>query len=256
MLRKKQATPHSAPMTDSAELDLALEDAGGLSAFGAQKQATVRLSQSAETIQAFAALGILGAQWRSTAQSALVMALTALSSSGTQMDNPTQSFVAVVEMLADVTEDKFLTSLTDDDCQRLVVVRDKLTSLVGETENHLFTPLKDFIENLIEGYEEEFDMTILAKQPDISDTLLSLGPRGFAAAYGDDEPDYADTTYTDATLIEVNPNYKGIRVELADGEHSYKRGLAAAYGDDEPDYADAAYTDATLIEVNPNYGKR
>lgn len=37
MLREKQATPQSAPMTDSAELDLALEDAGGLSAFGAQK---------------------------------------------------------------------------------------------------------------------------------------------------------------------------------------------------------------------------
>ena len=195
-------------------------------------------------------MGILGAQWRSTAQSALVMALTALSSSGTQVDNPIQSFVAVVEMLADVTEDKFLTSLTDDDCQRLAVVRDKLTSLVGEAENHLFTPLKDFIGNLIEKYEEEFDMAILAEDPDSRETLLGLGPMGLAAAYGDDEPDYTDDTYTDDTLIEVNPNYKGIRVELADGEHSYKRGLAAAYSDDEPDY-----TDVTFIEVNPNYGK-
>lgn len=246
MLREKQATPHSAPMTDSAELDLALEDAGGLSAFGAQKQATVRLSQSAETIQAFAALGILGAQWRSTAQSALVMALTALSSSGTQVDNPTQSFVAVVEMLADVTEDKFLTSLTEGDCQRLAVVRDKLTSLVGEAENHLFTPLKDFIDNLIEKYEEEFDMAILAEDPDLRETLLGLGTMGLEAAYGDDEPEY-----TDVTFIEKNPNYIGISVELDNGEHSYKRGLAAAYGDDEPDY-----TDVTFIEVNPNYGKR
>ena len=251
MLREKQATPHSTPRTDSVELDLALEDAGGLSPFGVQKQAAVRLSQSAETIQAFAALGILGAQWRSTAQSALVMALTALSSSDTQADSSSQSFVAAMEMLADVTEDKFLASLTDDDCQRLAVVRDKLTDLVGETENHLFTPLKDFIGNLIEKYDEEFDMTILAQPPDQRNALLGLGPRGLAAAYGDDEPDYTDGTYVDATLIEVNPNYKGIRVELGDGEHSYKRGLAAAYGDDEPDY-----TDATLIEVNPNYGKK
>ncbi len=256
MSREKQATPHSVPMTDSVELDLVLEDAGGLSPFGAQKQAAVRLSQSAETIQAFAALGILGAQWRSTAQSALVMALTALSSSDPQVDNPAQSFVAAVEMLVGVTEDKFLASLTDDDCQRLVAVRDKLTDLVGEAENHLFTPLKDFIGNLIEKYEGEFDMAILVESPDQRDALLSLGLRGLEAAYGDDEPDYTDATYTDATLIEVNPNYKGSRVELADGEDSYKRGIAAAYGDDEPDYTDATYTDATLIEVNPNYGKR
>ena len=80
MPREKQTdSAHVTPITDSAELDFALEDAGGLSAFGAQKQATVRLSQSAETLQALAALGILGVQWRATAPSALVMALTALS---------------------------------------------------------------------------------------------------------------------------------------------------------------------------------
>ena len=202
MLREKQATPHSAPMTDSVELDLALEDAGGLSPFGVQKQATVRLSQSAETIQALAALGILGAQWRSTAQSALVMALTALSSSSTQADNPAQSFVAAVEMLVGFTEDKFLASLTDDDCQRLVAARDKLTDLVGEAENHLFTPLKDFIGSLIEKYEDTSDIARLAESPDRRDALLDLGPRGLAAAYGDDEPDY-----TDVAFIEVNPNY-------------------------------------------------
>ena len=245
MLREKQATPHSAPMTDSAELDLALEDAGGLSAFGVQKQATVRLSQSSETIQVLAALGILGAQWRSTAQSALVMALTALSSSSTRADSPSQSFVAAVEMLVGVTEDKFLASLTDDDCQRLAAARDKLTDLVGEAENHLFAPLTNFIGNLIEKHEEKSDMAILAESPDQRDALLSLGPRGLEAAYGDDEPDY-----TDVTFIKVNPNYKGIRVESGNGEHSSGRGLAAAYGDDEPDY-----TDVTFIEVNPNYGK-
>ena len=206
-------------------------------------------ARAAETIQALAALGILGAQWRATAQSALVMALTALSSSGTQADNPIQSFVAAVEMLVDVTEDKFLTSLTDDDCQRLAVVRDKLTDLVGEAENHLFTPLKDFIGNLIEKYEEEFDMAILVETVRTHrEVLLSLGPRGLEAAYGDDEPEY-----TDVTFIEKNPNYTGIRVELADGSIHLERGLAAAYGDDEPEYT---YTDATLIEVNPNYGKR
>ena len=246
MLREKQANPHSAPMTGSAELDFALEDASGLSAFGVQKQATVRLSQSAETIQVLAAMGILGAQWRSTAQSALVMALTALSSSGTRADSPSQSFVAAVEMLVGVTEDKFLASLTDDDCQRLAAARDKLTDLVGEAENNIFTPLKDFIGSLIEKYEERFDMAILAETPDRRDALLNLEPRGLEAAYGDDEPDY-----TDVTFIEVNPNYKGIRVESGNGEHSSGRGLAAAYGDDEPDYTDVAF-----IEVNPNYGKR
>jgi hypothetical protein len=246
MLREKQATPHSAPMTDSAELDLALEDAGGLSALGVQNQATVRLSESFETIQALAALGILGAQWRATAQSALVMALTALSSSGTQADNPTQSFVAAVEMLAGVTEDKFLTSLTDDDCQRLVAARDKLTDLVGETENHHFSLLKDFIGSLIEKYEEKFDVAILAENPDPRAVLLGLGPMGLEAAYGDDEPEYTDVTFT-----EKNPNYTGIRVELGNEEHSSGCGLGAAYGDDEPEY-----TDVTFIKVNPNYGKR
>ena len=246
MLREKQATPHSAPMTNSAELDLALEDTGGLSAFGVQNQATVRLSESLEIIQALAALGILGAQWQATAQSALVMALTALSSSGPQANSPSQSFVAAVEMLVDVMEDQFLASLTDDDCQRLVAARNKFTNLVGETENHLFAPLKDFIGNLIEKYEEKFDVAILTENPGSREVLLGLGPMGLAAAYGDDEPDY-----TDATFTEKNPNYKGIRVELGNREHPSGGGLEEAYGDDEPDY-----TDATFIEVNPNYGKK
>ena len=76
-------------------------------------------------------------------------------------------------------------------------------------------------------------------------SLLSLGPRGLEAAYGDDEPEY-----TADMLIEVNPDYKGASVELGDGERSPRRGLAAAYSNDEPEY-----TADMLIEVNPNYGK-
>ena len=246
MLLEKQASLPVTSMIDLDELDRVLDDAGGLSAFDVQNQATVRLSQISETIQALAALGILGAQWQATAQSALIMALTVLRSSSTQANNPAQSFVAAVEILVGVTEDKFLASLTDEDCQRLVAARDKLTNLVGEAENHLFTPLKNFIGSLIEKYEDKFDVAILAENPDPREALLGLGPMGLEAAYGDDEPEY-----TDVTFIEKNPNYTGIRAELSNEEHSSGRGLAAAYGDDEPDY-----TDVTFIEVNPNYGKR
>ena len=251
MLLEKQASPHVPSMTDLAEIDLAPDDAGEPRAFRARNIAAVRLSSalvahSSETIQALKTPGILDAEWQAREQPALMRVLAALRSSGTQVNSPSQLLVAAIEVLAGVMEDQLLASLTDDDCQRLVAARDKLIDFIGENENHLFVPLKDFIGNLIEKYEERFDVAILAENADPREVLLGLGPMGLDAAYSDDEPEY-----TDVTFIEKNPNYTGIRAELSNEEHSSGGEPAAAYGDDEPEY-----TDATFIKVNPNYGKK
>ena len=83
MSTDKQRTPQALPTADRA-LDIALEDAGGLSALGPQKQASVRFDssstlQGSDTIMSLAALGIFGAQWRNTAQFALTLLLASLS---------------------------------------------------------------------------------------------------------------------------------------------------------------------------------
>jgi hypothetical protein len=249
MLLEKQASPHVPSMIDLAELDLAPDDAGEPRAFRVRNLASVRLSSalvlhSSETIQALKTPGISDTQRQATEQSTLVRVLAALKPSGIQTDSPSQSFVAAVEMLVGVMEDQFLASLTDDDCQRLAAARDKLIDLIGESENHLFAPLTDFIGHLIEKYKEKF-VAILAEPLDPQDALLSLGAQGLEAAYGDDEPEY-----TEDMLIEVNPDYKATSVESGDEQHSSGRGLEAAYGDDEPEY-----TEDMLIEVNPDYGK-
>ena len=249
MLLEKQASPHVPSMIDLAELDLAPDDAGEPRAFRVRNLASVRLSSalvlhSSETIQALKTPGISDTQRQATEQSTLVRVLAALKPSGIQTDSPSQSFVAAVEMLVGVMEDQFLASLTDDDCQRLAAARDKLIDLIGESENHLFAPLTDFIGHLIEKYKEKF-VAILAEPLDSQDALLSLGAQGLEAAYGDDEPEY-----TEDMLIEVNPDYKATSVESGDEQHSSGRGLEAAYGDDEPEY-----TEDMLIEVNPDYGK-
>ena len=62
----KQHPPNTTSTSDHAELDIAFEDAGGLSAAGYQKQASVRFGSSPvpqgfETIMSLAALGISGA---------------------------------------------------------------------------------------------------------------------------------------------------------------------------------------------------
>ena len=251
MLLEKQASPHIPSTIDLAELDLAPDDAGEPRAFRVRNLASVRLSSargfySSETIQALKTPGILEVKWQTTEQTALARVLAALKLSDTQADSPPQSFVAAIETLVDAMGDQFLASLTNDDYQRLVAARDKLANLVGEAKNHLFVPLKDFLGNLIEKYEENFDVAILEGNTDPREALLGLGSMGLEAAYGDDEPEY-----TDATFIEKNPNYTGIRAELSNEEHSSGGGLEAAYGDDEPEY-----TDATFIEVNPNYDKK
>ena len=244
MLLEKQASLPVTSMIDLDELDRVLDDAGGLSAFDVQKQATVRLSQNFETIHVPETPAIWGAQGQATEQAALARVFTALGPSVAQVDSPSQSLVVAIEMLVDVPEDQFLASLTDDDCQRLISARDKLIDLIGENENHLFVPLTDFIGRLIEKYKEKF-VAVLAEPLDSRDALLSLGLRGLEAAYGDDEPEY-----TEDMLTEVNPDYKATSVESTDEQHSSGRGLEAAYGDDEPEY-----TEDMLIEVNRNYGK-
>lgn len=238
----KQHPPNTTPTSDHAELDIAFEDAGGLSSAGYQKQASVRFGSSPvpqgfETIMSLAALGISGAQWRGTAQFALAMLLGALSDSEAKISSPAQSLAATVDMLVEINEDQLLTSLTDEDRQRLVAAVDKLIDVVGEDENHFLAPLMHFIGNLIEKYEGEIDMKAWEElfNTEESETSSSSGghpfARGLELAYGDDEPEY-----TLDMLTEINPDYAGLD---ENGEVSIRlpaRGLELAYDDDEPEY--------------------
>ena len=253
MSTDRQSTPQTTPTSDRVELDIAFEDAGGLSALGSQKQAPVRFDsstlQGSDTIMSLAALGIFGAQWRNTAQFALTMLLASLGSSNAKADSPSELLAATVDTLVEVNEDQFLASLTDADRQQLIATLDKLIDVVGEDENHLLTPLMNFIGNLIEKYEEQLTMENWTESLDNEesrterDASLRIPPRGLAAAYGDDEPEY-----TLDMLIDVNPDYAGLD---ENGEISLRipvRGLEGAYGDDEPEY-----TLDMLTEVNPDH---
>ena len=257
MSTNKQRTPHTTPTSDHAELDIAFEDAGGLSAAGYQKQASVRFGSSSvpqgfEAIMSLAALGISGAQWRGTAQFALAMLLGALSDSEAKANNPSQLIAATVDTLVEINEDQFPTTLTDEDRQRLVASLDKLIDVVGEDKTHPFVPLMNFIGNLIEKYEEQSTMTNWTESSDAEETKterntsLRLPVRGLEAAYGNDEPEY-----TLDMLISINPDYAGLD---ENGEVSLRvpvRGLEAAYGDDEPEY-----TLDMLISTNPDYDEQ
>ena len=242
MSTDKQRTSHTTPTSDRVELDIAFEDAGGLSAAGYQKQASVRFSsapgpQGFETIMSLAALGISGVQWRGTAQFALAMLLGLLSDSEAKASSPSQLIAATVDTLVEINEDQFPTTLTDEDRQRLVASLDKLIDVVGEDENHFLAPLMHFIGNLIEKYEEQSTMTNWTESSDTEETKternasLRLPVRGLEAAYSNDEPEY-----TLDMLISVNPDYAGLD---ENGEVSLRlpaRGLELAYGDDEPEY--------------------
>ena len=142
-----------------------------------------------------------------------------------------------MDTLIEANEDQLLTSLTDEDRQRLVATLDKLIDVVGEDESHFLAPLMHFIGNLIEKYEEQSTMRNWTESLDKEesrterDAKLRIPPRGLAAAYSDDEPEYTLDMLTD-----VNPNYAGLD---ENGEVSLRippRGLAAAYSDDEPEY--------------------
>ena len=146
-----------------------------------------------------------------------------------------ESLVAAVQMLVNLNEEEFLTSLTPDSYQQLTAVQAALSTVVGEDENHLFAPLATFISNLIKNREDE--PKTLA-----SDKVRPV--RGLAvAAAGEDEPDYTTTR-----LISVNPDYEDPS-ETWETSARPVRGLAvAAVEADEPDY-----TMVRLISVNPDY---
>ena len=161
-----------------------------------------------------------------------------------------QSLAVAVDTLVDVVgrnESQLLASLKPNDYQQLVGALETLTVVVGENKNHFLTPLMDSIDTLIEkcrteieeGNEEESDMAILTPVDEVPtadplEALLSLGPRGLEAAYGEDEHDYTtgnkEPTDTWVALLSSGP-----------------RGLEAACGEDEHDY-----TTEMLVEVNPD----
>ena len=243
MSTDRRRTPQATPTSEHVELDIAFEDAGGLSALGPQKQAPVRFDssqtlQGSDTIMSLAAaLGTFGAQWRNTAQFALTMLFASLGNSDAEADSPSQWLAATVDTLVGAPEDQFLDALTEDDRQRFVASLDKLIDVVGEDESHFLAPLMHFIGNLIEKYEEEMDMKaweeLLNKEESETSSSSGVRPlaRGLELAYGDDEPEY-----TLDMLTEVNPDYAGLD---ENGEVSLRvpaRGLELAYGDDEPEY--------------------
>ena len=154
MSRERRMTPTVVAMSDSTELGLAFEDDDGLSGFGAQKQASVRFGSS-DTIQALAALGILGSQWQDIVQCFGDVIHISLDPSGGKPESPAQSLAAVVDVLVDVNEDQFRTSLTEKDRQKLVAAIGKLRDIIGTERKHFLIPLIDFIDNLIENREEE-----------------------------------------------------------------------------------------------------
>ena len=257
MSTDRQRPPQATPTSEHVELDIAFEDAGGLSALGPQKQAPIRFDssqtlQGSDTIMSLAAaLGTFGAQWRNTAQFALTMLFASLGNSDAEADSPSQWLAATVDTLVGVPEDQFLDALTEDDRQRFVASLDKLIDVVGEDETHPFAPLMNFIGNLIEKYEEKSTMAHWTEslneeeaKTDL-DSGMRVPARGLEAAYGDDEPEY-----TLDMLISVNPDYAGLD---ENGEISMRvpaRGLEAAYSDDEPEY-----TLDMLISVNPEHGE-
>ena len=256
MSTDKQRPPQTTPTSDPVELDIAFEDAGGLSALGPQKQAPIRFDSSStlhgsDTIMSLARLGIFGAQWRNTAQFALTLLFASLGNSDAKADSPSQSLATIVDTLVGAPEDQFLDALTEEDYQRFVASLDKLIDVVGEDETHPLAPLMHFISNLIEKYEEQSTMANWTEPLNAEEAKtelrsgMRLPVRGLAAAYGDDEPEY-----TRDMLISVNPDYAGLDENGKVRMRLPARGLAAAYGDDEPEY-----TLDMLISVNPEYGK-
>ena len=222
-LSQEQLAPHAPSAANIDEFSQAL---------GVQEQAPVKFSSS--PIQE---------------SSETTSAIAGPRSYATQEVSRFQLLVAAVDTLVNLTEDQLLTTLTENDYQELVAALDKLIDVVGEDENHLLTPLMNFIGNLIEKYEEQSTMENRTESVDRKETKterdanLRLPVRGLESAYSDDEPEY-----TLDMLTEVNPDYAGLD---ENGEVSLRlpaRGLEAAYSDDEPEY-----TLDMLTEVNPDH---
>ena len=161
-----------------------------------------------------------------------------------------QLLIAAVDTFTNVPEDQLLTTLTENDYQRLVEALDKLIDGVGESENHLLVLLMRFIGKVIEKYEEKSDATAWNESLEGKgvewESELPLSTQGLEAAYSDDEPEY-----TTDMLIEVNPDYEDPDREQESRLPLSTQGLEAAYSDDEPEY-----TTDMLVEVNPDYEKK
>ena len=69
-----------------------------------------------------------------------------------------ESLAAAVQMLVNLNEEEFLTSLTLEDAQQLTAALETLTCVVGEDEEHLFVPLVDFIVRLLEKCGQEVEV--------------------------------------------------------------------------------------------------
>ncbi len=144
-------------------------------------------------------------------------------------DSAPHLLAAAVDTFVNGTEEPFVTSLKDEEYQQLVMTLDRLITNIGADEQQFFSPLIDFIQNLLEKYEAENGLSpwvtpIEGETSDAPwDALLRGGPRGLVAAYSDDEPDYSigddDAEEPWDSLLRLGP-----------------RGIEAAYGDDEPDY--------------------
>ncbi len=83
---------------------------------------------------------------------------------------------------------------TEKDYQRLSALRNDLTDLIGENENHPLTSLMEVVEALIEKYESDQESTE-------RETWYRLSMQSLARAYGDEEPEY-----TADMLKWVNPD--------------------------------------------------
>ncbi len=218
-LPQEQLAPHAPSAGDIDEFSQAL---------GVQEQAPVKFSSS--PIQE---------------SSDTTSAIAGQRNYATQEVSRFQLLVAAVGALVNVTEDRLLTTLTENDHQGLVTALDKLIDVVGEDENHLFAPLMHFIGKLIEKYEETSNVTHQYESLDREEVEneLPLPAQDLEAAYSDAEPEY-----TLDMLISVNPDYAGLNEEGTVSLRVPARGLEAAYGNDEPEY-----TLDMLTSANPEY---
>ena len=72
---------------------------------------------------------------------------------------------------------------TKSDYQQLSTLREKLITLINESENHPLISLKEVVEALIEKYESE-------QESSEREAWSGLSMQMLARAYGEDEPEY------------------------------------------------------------------
>ena len=222
-LSKEQLAPHAPSAADIDEFSRAL---------GVQEQAPVKFNSS------------------SIQQSSETTSSAAYNSYAIKEVSRFPLIIAAVDAFTNVPENQILTTLTENDYQRLVAALDKLIDVVGESENHLLSLLMHFIGKLIEKYEEESDATAwnesLEGEEAESESELPLFSQGLEAAYGNNEPEY-----TPDMLISINPDYAGLDEKGAIGLRLPARGLEAAYSNDEPEY-----TLDMLTSANPDHDEK